>query len=551
MKYLKMAVLAVTLLALAAGSAQAQECVVKAGAPNVRAEGITEMVGAITLRCRGARAGEGLGFGNTAPTKLEIAVELNTDITNERDTADMIMNKPDTTDTFDTSTTEAPWGDFRDTKVGYSDEEVVLTARALGVDQAYSTTAQNDLDGNFTEGAVSDDLRTVTWKVMDGDDADDTLDTELGLFQLTPLAVDGTAAAANSGFELKIVGLRADASGVGHNGEITATVSVNGAAVGTAMKVASVMNGLEVSVKAPDPAGTECADFSGMVEVTLKEGYKKGAFMAMDQFQITFTGVPEGVTVTVPANVPLPKDNEGTTANEMEGAFVLKLYTGTGDGVGKPADGKAMVELSATGSATIRYMIGTEEYQRTATDAEVAADDDLSAGDEVTDTRSSIGTETKDKEQQEWAKLPISLKWKGGEVVMNADSMLGVSFYPEGGSMTPRFVGDSDPDTLVTIKDCVTSLTFPFVSSASGYDTGIVVSNTKDASGSCTATYSGSEEVMTSQVIEGNSHWIFLVSSHMQDYTGRLMVECDFGGIDGYAQINDHMGNANGYLPRM
>ena len=29
------------------------------------------------------------------------------------------------------------------------------------------------------------------------------------------------------------------------------------------------------------------------------------------------------------------------------------------------------------------------------------------------------------------------------------------------------------------------------------------------------------------------------------------MVECDFGGIDGYAQINDHMGNANGYLPRM
>ena len=41
---------------------------------------------------------------------------------------------------------------------------------------------------------------------------------------------------------------------------------------------------------------------------------------------------------------------------------------------------------------------------------------------------------------------------------------------------------------------------------------------------------------MSSPVIEGNMHWIFLVSSHMQDYTGRLMVECDFGGIDGYAR---------------
>ena len=37
----------------------------------------------------------------------------------------------------------------------------------------------------------------------------------------------------------------------------------------------------------------------------------------------------------------------------------------------------------------------------------------------------------------------------------------------------------------------------------------------------------------------------------MQDYTGRLTVKCDFGGIDGYAQINDAMGNTQGYLPRM
>ena len=151
----------------------------------------------------------------------------------------------------------------------------------------------------------------------------------------------------------------------------------------------------------------------------------------------------------------------------------------------------------------------------------------------------------------EWQDLPIYFSWSGGGVSMNADAMVYVSFHPSGGDSIPRFAGASDADGVLTIEDCVTMLTFPFVSSASGYDTGIVVSNTKDASGSCTASYSGSDDTMSSPVVEGNSHWIFLVSTHMQDYTGRLMVECDFGGIDGYAQINDHMGNANGYLPRM
>ena len=40
--------------------------------------------------------------------------------------------------------------------------------------------------------------------------------------------VNGTPNADVTGFELKITGLRADASGVGHGGEITAEVKVNG-----------------------------------------------------------------------------------------------------------------------------------------------------------------------------------------------------------------------------------------------------------------------------------------------------------------------------------
>ena len=58
-------------------------------------------------------------------------------------------------------------------------------------------------------------------------------------------------------FELKIAGLRADASGVGDGNDITATVKVNGTAVGAAdMKVAGVATGLDPVVKVAK--GREC-----------------------------------------------------------------------------------------------------------------------------------------------------------------------------------------------------------------------------------------------------------------------------------------------------
>ena len=70
-----------SLLALTvAGSsvAQAQECIARGSKPTmVRAEGITEAVGSIDLKCSEPK---GLGFGS--PDLLEITVELNTSITN-------------------------------------------------------------------------------------------------------------------------------------------------------------------------------------------------------------------------------------------------------------------------------------------------------------------------------------------------------------------------------------------------------------------------------------------------------------------------------------
>ena len=58
--------------------AQAQECIARGKSVMVRAEGITEAVGTIDLRCSEPMGV--LGFGS--PDLLEITVELNTSITN-------------------------------------------------------------------------------------------------------------------------------------------------------------------------------------------------------------------------------------------------------------------------------------------------------------------------------------------------------------------------------------------------------------------------------------------------------------------------------------
>ena len=62
--------------------AQAQECFAfPSGANTVRAEGMTEVVAEIELRCRRPEA-DRFGFAADIPEELKIAVELNTRITN-------------------------------------------------------------------------------------------------------------------------------------------------------------------------------------------------------------------------------------------------------------------------------------------------------------------------------------------------------------------------------------------------------------------------------------------------------------------------------------
>ena len=85
---LKSSLIMLILFAVAGSSvAQAQECFARrtSGSPNtVRAEGMTELLGGIELKCAG---GMGVGFG--PPATIEISIELNTMITNATTTTMM------------------------------------------------------------------------------------------------------------------------------------------------------------------------------------------------------------------------------------------------------------------------------------------------------------------------------------------------------------------------------------------------------------------------------------------------------------------------------
>jgi hypothetical protein len=141
----------------------------------------------------------------------------------------------------------------------------------------------------------------------------------------------------------------------------------------------------------------------------------------------------------------------------------------------------------------------------------------------------------------------------------------------------PRFVdtGD-DPDDFVTIFRCTTTLLFPFVSNEAGFDTGIAISNTSDdwigtdpQRGACTIHYIGlgpgggenDKPEETSSILEGGQQLVFTVSGSSPDplitgnpgFQGFIIAECEFQFAHGFAFLTDGFAGpsvnvAHGYL---
>ena len=535
---LKSSLVMLVLFAVAgSGVAQAQECIARAQDVGVvRAEGITEQVADIELRCRRPTLSAGaFGFDADIPDELNITLELNTNITNEISDARLVALEV-------VADNAAP---------GYQEGGIVLDANDLTSAFAIDTTPITA--AMFGGGELTEDGNAIEWTEIATSD-----------INLTPdLTVE-------AGFNLVIKGIRANASMVGDGEDIMANVMVNGTVVNSApIKVAGVKEGLVVKVTAVE--GLQCADSDGeMAVITIQEGFVDAIVSEVDvdnedefdesansdSLVVTFTGIPDGVMVMVPEMVgvgmivnPVEDDREQTPMIRDPAAFALVLREGTRtDGVGDiDDDGLGEVELNTAGTGEVIYNIAS-----------------YNVGDPAVDTPS-----TDDTVNKEWVKLPVTFVWKsGGDMpVAMGGGEVDVSFHPvssAGGvsfddSKMPRFVVSNDPLMVVEIDDCITTLLFPFVTNRFGFDTGIAITNTSKGAGSCAISFSGLDPT-TSNAISAGEQLIWSLSSGNNGenvvpapgFQGYITATCGFQDAYGFAFITDGFGGektlAQGYL---
>ena len=99
-------------------------------------------------------------------------------------------------------------------------------------------------------------------------------------------------------------------------------------------------------------------------------------------------------------------------------------------------------------------------------------------------------------------------------------------------------------------------LFFPFVTSMSGWDTGIVVVNDSEVDGSCSLNWGNMEleddemEALSTVDVDAKDHMAFLVSAERgADYSGSVGVQCTFSSATGYVFLSDSAnGIGQGYL---
>jgi hypothetical protein len=154
--------------------------------------------------------------------------------------------------------------------------------------------------------------------------------------------------------------------------------------------------------------------------------------------------------------------------------------------------------------------------------------------------------------------ITVSMSYAPLSTTTTASSLLG---------NIPRFVdnGSGDNQTLAQINICTTSLLFPYITTVTGFDTGLAISNTSmdpfgttTQAGACTLYWYGNNNGGTTNtplpnsstascagagaVINAGTTWTCQASSSPmvgQGFTGYMIATCNFQYAHGYAAVTD------------
>ncbi len=102
---------------------------------------------------------------------------------------------------------------------------------------------------------------------------------------------------------------------------------------------------------------------------------------------------------------------------------------------------------------------------------------------------------------------------------------------------------------VIGFDPCETSLLFPFVTNAGGFDTGIAFTNASDYPGTCEIKFYGAEanpaDMETMEVKSWGSE-TYVLSAIAVGFQGFLDVNCDFENGQGFAFISNGYGGTDG-----
>jgi hypothetical protein len=557
-------------------------CFATATPVTVRAEGIAELVGDIVLTCTNLVPAAGGVFRNYLTTNISVslaAVNVTNNINfgqgaNVLDTS-LIINGNNTIDlgagAFVAGTEATPSPTF--------------PALGSGLDERFqrpqygTLAANNRVEWNgvqFPVPGAPNNIAVPPAECSIAGGGGGFTNTPTGCFPFTT--------------NIRITSMRANASQLGVPGQatfpstqVTAFVSITGETLppisNNVLNVAVPLLGLLVDVDGA-VAGLQCVDEDGVtVNVELEEGFATsfktlgvatsapgdtqdesgyfapgsntgGGASQATRFIARFFNIPQGVDISVLSHLDCSVVDCGPNT-----LLVLQLVEGTdGNGAGGSlSSGSATVEVSLSGG------FGVAVY-------------------EVLHANPSA---------LESINFPITVSWEAdtaNDLPAIGSGQVSVSFAPVSTVLTaslaapePRFIDTNpDPQTIVTISRCTTTILFPFVTNQSGFDTGLVISNTSDdwqlmnsepQDGSCTIHHIGSTTGggaappdATSTVIAAGEQLLWTLSGgnpaqgidEAAEFQGYIIAVCEFQYGHGFAFITNGFGGiptiAHGYL---
>jgi hypothetical protein len=277
------------------------------------------------------------------------------------------------------------------------------------------------------------------------------------------------------------------------------------------------------------------------------------------RFQAVFNNVPSGVTVYVSTNNVNANGTSGQVSQATGGNTFAQLVVSSTSPENLL---NAAPTLSATGSTTTSALTAINYVAFTP----AAGTNSVTAVWEVINSNTStLQNFDFDVWLQYSANVINNSPAPGAITVSLSYAPLSTTTSASSTATIPRFIdsGAADNKIIATVATCTTSLLFPYITTVTGFDTGIAISNTTadpfgtgNQAGACTINWYGNNNGGTTNtpitasttatsaapVIAAGTTWTTVASSTGfagAGFTGYAIAVCNFQLAHGYAAVTD------------